>query len=61
MDLMTEDTYTDLVTEDVDVVFRLGELTDSALMAKRMLVAYRGICAAPSYIKKSGPLPALKA
>ena len=51
---MTDDTYTDLVTEGVDLAFRLGELTDSALMAKRMFVAYRGIWAAPSYIERYG-------
>ena len=54
MDLMTDDTYTDLVTEGVDVAFRLGELSDSALMAKRLLVAYRGIWAAPKYIDQFG-------
>jgi DNA-binding transcriptional LysR family regulator len=54
MDLMTDDTYTDLVTEGVDLAFRLGELTDSALMAKRLFVAYRGIWAAPSYLEKHG-------
>lgn len=54
IDLMTDDTYTDLVTEGVDVAFRLGELADSALMAKRMMVAYRGIWASPDYIAERG-------
>lgn len=54
IDIMTDDTYTDLVTEGVDVAFRLGELTDSALMAKRLMVAKRGIWAAPSYIEANG-------
>ena len=54
MDLMTDDTYTDLVTEGVDLAFRLGELTDSALMAKRLLVAYRGIWASPKYVEQYG-------
>jgi DNA-binding transcriptional LysR family regulator len=54
IDLMTDDTYTDLVTEGVDVAFRLGDLTDSALMAKRLLVAYRGIWASPDYIAARG-------
>lgn len=54
VDLMTDDTYTDLVTEGVDVAFRLGELTDSALMAKRLMVAQRGIWASPRYIEERG-------
>ncbi len=54
IDLMSDDTYTDLVTEGVDIAFRLGELTDSSLMAKRLLTAYRGIWAAPSYVEAHG-------
>ncbi|MEL6831231.1 MAG: LysR family transcriptional regulator, partial [Pseudomonadota bacterium] len=54
VDLMTDDTYTDLVTEGVDLAFRLGELDDSSLMAKRLMVAQRGIWAAPSYIETFG-------
>lgn len=54
VDLMTDDTYTDLVTEGVDLAFRLGELTDSSLMAKRLLVAQRGIWASPAYIDTFG-------
>ncbi|MEM1037466.1 MAG: LysR family transcriptional regulator [Pseudomonadota bacterium] len=54
IDLITDDTYTDLVTEGVDVAFRLGELVDSALMAKRLLVAQRGIWASPSYVEERG-------
>lgn len=54
IDLLTDDTYTDLVTEGVDAAFRLGELTDSALMAKRLMVAERGIWASPDYIARRG-------
>lgn len=54
IDLLTDDTYTDLVTEGVDVAFRLGELTDSALMTKRLLLAERGIWASPDYIARRG-------
>ena len=54
IDVITDDTYTDLVTEGVDVAFRLGELSDSALMSKRLLLASRGIWAAPKYIQARG-------
>ncbi len=54
IDLLSDDAYTDLVTEGVDIAFRLGELGDSSLMAKRLMVSYRGIWAAPSYIAARG-------
>ncbi|MBR9833881.1 MAG: LysR family transcriptional regulator, partial [Alphaproteobacteria bacterium] len=54
VDLITDDTYTDLVAEGVDLAFRFGELTDSSLMAKRVMSAYRGIWAAPTYLDKHG-------
>lgn len=54
IDMLTDDTYTDLVTEGVDIAFRLGELTDSSLMAKRLIVASRGIWASPDYVKAHG-------
>lgn len=54
IDMLTDDTYTDLVTEGVDIAFRLGELSDSSLMAKRLMVAYRGIWASPSYLEAHG-------
>lgn len=54
IDLMLDDTRTDLVEEGVDLAFRLGELEDSSLMAKRMGEARRRIWAAPSYLKARG-------
>jgi len=54
IDMMTDDTYTDLVTEGVDIAFRLGDLTDSSLMAKRMMNTQRGIWASPDYLAARG-------
>ncbi len=54
IDLISDDTYTDLVTEGVDIAFRLGELTDSSLMAKRLMTANRSLWAAPAYISERG-------
>ena len=46
----------DLIEEGYDVVFRVGELRDSGLIA-RTLAPYRLVlCAAPSYLKSSPPL-----
>ncbi len=54
VDLMSDDTYTDLVTEGVDIAFRIGELSDSSLMAKRLLVSRLCVWAAPSYLEANG-------
>ncbi|MNJ57498.1 HTH-type transcriptional regulator DmlR [compost metagenome] len=46
----------DVVDEGYDVVFRIGELTDSGLIA-RQLAPYRLIlCAAPGYLAARGPI-----
>jgi DNA-binding transcriptional LysR family regulator len=54
IDLMLDDTYTDLVGEGVDLAFRMGVLQDSSLMAKKLGEAPRALWAAPSYLKKAG-------
>lgn len=54
IDLLLDDMQTDLVEEGVDLAFRLGNLEDSSLMAKRMGQADRRIWAAPAYLKERG-------
>ncbi len=54
IDLLLDDSQTDLVEEGVDLAFRLGELDDSSLMAKRMGEAQRKIWASPDYLKDRG-------
>ncbi len=48
------DRYVDLVAEGFDVAIRLGELQDSRLIAKKLAVHRRLICAAPSYLALHG-------
>jgi DNA-binding transcriptional LysR family regulator len=36
VDVLTDDAYTDLVGEGVDLAFRIGSLVDSSLMAKKV-------------------------
>jgi len=50
IDLLSEDTMTDLVGEGVDLAFRLGTLADSSLMAKRMGETRRALWASPGYL-----------
>jgi len=53
-DVIAEDTLTDLVEEGVDLAFRLGELADSRLMAKRMGAVQRLVWASPAFLEKHG-------
>lgn len=54
VDLDLTDRFVDLLQEGVDVAIRIGELSDSSLIARR-LTSTRLIClAAPSYLKRHG-------
>ena len=46
----------DLVNEGFDVVFRVGELSDSALIARPLAPYQMVICAAPEYLAAHAPL-----
>jgi len=54
LQLSLSDNVVDLVQEGVDVAIRIGELTDSSLVARRLAVDRRVVCAAPSYVEKYG-------
>ncbi|MEM9739980.1 MAG: LysR family transcriptional regulator [Pseudomonadota bacterium] len=53
-DVIAEDTLTDLVEEGVDLAFRLGDLADSRLMAKRMGAVQRLVWASPTLLERYG-------
>ncbi len=44
----------DLVEEGYDLAIRLGKLTDSSLMAKKLGKRTNYVCASPTYLKKHG-------
>ncbi len=54
VDMMLDDTYTDLVGAGIDLAFRMGVLQDSSLMARKLGEAPRALWASPAYIKKAG-------
>lgn len=54
IDLMLDDTYTDLASEGVDLAFRIGTLQDSSLMAKKLGTAPRALWASPAYLEQRG-------
>jgi DNA-binding transcriptional LysR family regulator len=45
----------DLIAEGVDLAFRLGELKDSSLVARKLLAYRHQLVASPSYLKTSKP------
>lgn len=49
-----EDRYVDLVAESFDAAIRIGTLTDSRLVARRLAPSRRRLCAAPAYLQAHG-------
>jgi DNA-binding transcriptional LysR family regulator len=51
IDLVMNDTNADLVEEGIDLAIRSGEVTDSALIARKIGVTRRVVVASPSYLR----------
>lgn len=54
LDMGVSDRVVDLIGDNVDCVVRGGELTDQSLIARRVGELKLGVCAAPSYLQRSG-------
>lgn len=54
IDLQLQDRFVDLVEEGIDVAIRVGRLTDSSLIARRLCRTRRLAVATPAYLKKHG-------
>lgn len=54
LDLRLSDDVIDLVDEGIDVAIRLGALRDSTLVARRLAVNRRVVCASPAYLAAHG-------
>lgn len=54
IDLQLDDGFVDLVASGIDVAFRVGELRDSRLIARRIGTAHRALLASPAYLEKFG-------
>jgi len=52
--LQLMDRYVNLVEEHVDVAVRIGELADSSMIATRLGLIRRVLCASPAYLKTRG-------
>lgn len=54
LDLHLESQRVDLISERFDVALRFGELPDSSLVAQKLGVLDRILCAAPNYLSRFG-------
>lgn len=54
LDVTLTDRFVDLIDEGVDVAVRIGSLTDSSLVARRLAVIRRVLCASPDYLERRG-------
>ena len=52
--MQVSDQYVDIVNEGVDLAIRVGQLSDSSLIAKKIADARIVVCASPKYIKENG-------
>ncbi len=56
-EFLTVDRYVSLVLEGQDCAIRVGQLKDSALVARKLSDNERIICCAPSFLDERGPFP----
>ena len=54
INLELSDSFVDIVSSGYDLAIRLGELSDSSLVARRLAPLRRILCATPGYVKKNG-------
>ena len=54
LDITLTDRNVDIVDEGFDIAFRIGELPDSRLIARRLAPYRMMICAAPAYLARRG-------
>lgn len=55
VDLVLSNRYVDVIEEGYDVVFRVGKLVDSSLIARRLQPYRLVLCAAPAYLARRSP------
>lgn len=54
IDVLLDDRVIDLVSEGIDVGLRMGDLPDSASIARRIARARRSVIATPAYLDRAG-------
>jgi DNA-binding transcriptional LysR family regulator len=54
LDIIVSDREPDFAEEGIDLAVRSGEVTDEGLIARRLCLMERVICASPAYLKEHG-------
>jgi len=54
VDVVLDDRMIDLVAEGIDITLRMGELADSAAVARTIATGRRSVVATPTYLEKHG-------
>jgi DNA-binding transcriptional LysR family regulator len=54
VDVLLDDRVIDLVAEGIDVSLRMGALTDSSALARRLATGRRSVLATPGYLARAG-------
>lgn len=60
IDIVLDDRVIDLVSEGIDVSLRMGQLSDSTAVARRLARGRRSVIATPAYLEQAG-VPAVPA
>ncbi len=60
VDIVLDDRVIDLVSEGIDVALRMGQLSDSSAVARRLARGRRSVIATPAYLERAG-VPAVPA
>ncbi|SOC83040.1 DNA-binding transcriptional regulator, LysR family [Ensifer adhaerens] len=54
VDIVLDDRMIDLFSEGIDIGLRMGELTDSSAVARRLATGRRSVVTTPAYLEKHG-------
>lgn len=54
LDMHLTDAFVDIIRDGFDLAIRIGELQDSSLVARKLAVDHRILCASPAYLAKAG-------
>jgi DNA-binding transcriptional LysR family regulator len=54
IDIVLDDRVIDLVSEGIDVALRMGQLSDSSAVARRLAQGRRSVIATPAYLERAG-------
>ena len=52
VELLMSDKFVEAIEDELDVVVRIGELADSAMVAKKLCILKSVLCASPAYLEK---------